>query len=119
MSRSAKMLLQVRSHFARGKKLLPGAIEHNRKETENRAIDKPLLTQPIANRKMNKFSSFWLRSRKELHHQTAPALVKACDLIAVEQLNIKKLAQTKPAKSILDAPQPAFLAIFSAKDSVA
>ena len=43
------------------------------------------------------------RQRQEFHYKVARILVKAYDLIGVEELNIKGLARTKLAKSILDA----------------
>ncbi|WP_235083065.1 RNA-guided endonuclease InsQ/TnpB family protein [Chlorogloeopsis fritschii PCC 9212] len=49
------------------------------------------------------------RQRKEFHYQVAHWLVKSYDLIVFENLNIKGLARTRLAKSILDVAWGAFL----------
>ncbi len=54
------------------------------------------------------------RQRKEFHLQVAHKLVKAYDLIGVEDLNIKGLARTNLAKSILDAAWGEFITILEA-----
>lgn len=54
------------------------------------------------------------RQRKEFHYQVAHWLCGAYDLIAFENLNIKGLARTRLAKSILDAAWGAFLNILQA-----
>ena len=54
------------------------------------------------------------RQRKEFHYQVAHWLCAAYDLIAFENLNIKGLARTRLAKSILDAAWGAFLNILQA-----
>lgn len=54
------------------------------------------------------------RQRKEFHYQVAHWLVKSYDLIAFENLNIKGLARTRLAKSILDVAWGAFLVIMQA-----
>lgn len=51
---------------------------------------------------------------REFHYKVAHTLVKAYDLIAVEDLNIKGLAKTRLAKSILDAAWGAFITILEA-----
>jgi putative transposase len=51
------------------------------------------------------------RQRKEFHYQVAHWLCSQYDLIAFENLNIKGLARTRLAKSILDAAWGSFLNI--------
>jgi putative transposase len=54
------------------------------------------------------------RQRKEFHYQVAHWLVNSYDLIVFENLNIKGLARTGLAKSILDVAWGAFLEIMQA-----
>ena len=54
------------------------------------------------------------RERKEFHYQVAHWLCDQYDLIAFESLNIKGLARTRLAKSILDAAWGSFLNILQA-----
>lgn len=54
------------------------------------------------------------RQRKEFHYQVAHWLCANYDLIAFEELNIKGLARTRLAKSILDAAWGGFLQILQA-----
>ncbi|NJK53659.1 MAG: transposase [Leptolyngbyaceae cyanobacterium SU_3_3] len=54
------------------------------------------------------------RQRKEFHYQVAHWLCSVYDLIGFENLNIKGLARTRLAKSILDAAWGSFLNILQA-----
>lgn len=54
------------------------------------------------------------RQRKDFHYQVAHWLCETYDLIAFEDLNIKGLARTRLAKSILDAAWGSFLHILQA-----
>lgn len=54
------------------------------------------------------------RQRQDFHYKTAHKLVKKYDLIAVEDLNIKGLARTNLAKSILDVAWGKFITILEA-----
>lgn len=54
------------------------------------------------------------RQRKEFHYHVAHWLVNCYDLIIFENLNIKGLAKTRLAKSILDVAWGAFLEIMQA-----
>ncbi len=54
------------------------------------------------------------RCRKEFHYHVAHWLCKTYDLISFENLNIKGLARTRLAKSILDCAWSAFLQILQA-----
>jgi putative transposase len=61
-----------------------------------------------------KFHLHVARQRKDFHYQVAHCLCSAYDLIAFEVLNIKGLARTRLAKSILDVAWGAFLEILQA-----
>ena len=54
-------------------------------------------------------------TRKDFHFKTAKNLLENHDLVAHEKLNIKGLAKTKMAKSVLDAGWGQFLSILSNK----
>jgi len=54
-------------------------------------------------------------TRKDFHFKTAKELLNSHDLVAHEKLNIKGLAKTKMAKSVLDAGWGQFLSILSTK----
>ncbi|NEO50019.1 MAG: transposase, partial [Moorea sp. SIO4A3] len=54
-------------------------------------------------------------TRKDFHFKTAKELLDNHDLVAHEKLNIKGLAKTRLAKSILDAGWGQFLSILSVK----
>jgi len=54
-------------------------------------------------------------TRKDFHFKTAKSLINNHDLIAHEKLNIKGLAKTRMAKSVLDAGWGQFLSILSTK----
>ncbi|MGQ4649095.1 RNA-guided endonuclease TnpB family protein [Lyngbya aestuarii] len=54
------------------------------------------------------------RQRQDFHYRIAHQLVRKYDLIAVEDLNIRGLARTKLAKSILDAAWGQFINILEA-----
>ncbi len=53
--------------------------------------------------------------RKDFHFKTANNLLRKYDVIAVENLNVKGLARTRLAKSVLDAGWSSFLTILSNK----
>ncbi|MBD2527649.1 RNA-guided endonuclease TnpB family protein [Nostoc sp. FACHB-133] len=68
-------------------------------------------------RQANSFARLHLhvaRQRKEFHYQVAHWLVSSYDLIVFENLNIRGLARTRLAKSILDVAWGAFLQIMQA-----
>jgi putative transposase len=54
-------------------------------------------------------------TRKDFHFKTANNLLKKYDVIAVEDLNVKGLARTRLAKSVLDAGWSSFLSILTNK----
>jgi len=53
--------------------------------------------------------------RKDFHFKTANDLLKKYDVVAVEDLNVKGLARTRLAKSVLDAGWSSFLSILANK----
>jgi putative transposase len=53
--------------------------------------------------------------RKDFHFKTANNLLKKYDVVAVEDLNVKGLARTRLAKSVLDAGWSSFLSILTHK----
>ncbi|MGB3237016.1 MAG: transposase [Geitlerinemataceae cyanobacterium] len=53
--------------------------------------------------------------RKDFHFKTANNLLRKYDVIAVEDLNVKGLARTRLAKSVLDAGWSSFLSILTNK----
>jgi putative transposase len=53
--------------------------------------------------------------RKDFHFKTANNLLKKYDVVAVEDLNVKGLARTRLAKSVLDAGWSSFLSILTNK----
>jgi putative transposase len=53
--------------------------------------------------------------RQDFHFKTANNLLKQYDVIAVEDLNVKGLARTRLAKSVLDAGWSSFLSILTNK----
>jgi putative transposase len=53
--------------------------------------------------------------RKDFHFKTANNLLKKYDVVAVENLNVKGLARTRLAKSVLDAGWSSFLSILTNK----
>ncbi|NEN98203.1 MAG: transposase [Moorea sp. SIO3I7] len=58
-------------------------------------------------------------TRKDFHFKTAKDLLDNHDLVAHEKLNIKGLAKSKMAKSVLDAGWGQFLSILSVKAEIA
>ncbi|MBD2609125.1 transposase [Scytonema hofmannii FACHB-248] len=54
-------------------------------------------------------------TRKDFHFKTACNLLRKYDVVAVEDLNVKGLARTRLAKSVLDAGWSSFLSILTAK----
>ncbi|MGL5193398.1 MAG: RNA-guided endonuclease InsQ/TnpB family protein [Chroococcales cyanobacterium] len=54
------------------------------------------------------------RIRKDFHYKTAHHLIKNHDFIAVEDLNIKGLAQTRLSKSVLDPAWGQFITLLEA-----
>jgi putative transposase len=53
--------------------------------------------------------------RKDFHFKTANNFLKKYDVVAVEDLNVKGLARTRLAKSVLDAGWSSFLSILTNK----
>ena len=65
--------------------------------------------------KLGKFHKRVADTRKDFHLKTAKGLLDNHDLVAHEKLNIKGLAKTRLAKSILDAGWGQFLSILATK----
>lgn len=53
--------------------------------------------------------------RQDFHFKTANNLLKKYDVVAVEDFNVKGLARTRLAKSVLDAGWSSFLSILQIK----
>jgi putative transposase len=96
-----KHFRQIEQHLARQQRILA----RRQKDSSNWRKQKKrvaLIHQRVA------------RARKDFFYKTAHWLVKQFDLIGVEKLNIKGLARTRMAKSILDAAWGTFLNILQA-----
>ena len=101
--------IEIQKHYRQAQKRLrvkQKKVSRKKKGSNNRrkAIAKLGKThQKVANK------------RKDFHDKTATQLVKKADVIAHEKLNIKGLAKTHLAKSILDAGWGQFLEILKLK----
>jgi putative transposase len=101
--------VEIQKHYRKAQKRLrvkQKKVSRKKKGSNNRkkAVGKLSKThQKIANK------------RKDFHYKTATHLVKKADVIAHEKLNIKGLAKTKLAKSILDAGWGQFLDLLKLK----
>ena len=101
--------IKIQQHYRKAQKRLKvkqKRVSRKKKGSNNRrkAVIKLGKThQKIANK------------RKDFHYKTATHLIKQADVIAHEKLNIKGLAKTKLAKSILDAGWGQFLEILKCK----
>lgn len=101
--------VEIQQHYRKAQKRLrvkQKKVSRKKKGSINRkkAVSKLGRThQKIANK------------RKDFHYKTATHLIKQADVIAFEKLNIKGLAKTKLAKSILDAGWGQFLEILKLK----
>ncbi|NEP53947.1 MAG: transposase, partial [Moorea sp. SIO3C2] len=87
-------------------KKLQKAVSRSKKGSNNR---KKAVT------KLGKAHKKVTDTRKDFHFKTACGLLDDHDLVAHEKLNIKGLARTKVAKSVLDAGWGQFLSILSVK----
>ncbi|NEP20634.1 transposase [Moorena sp. SIO3I6] len=87
-------------------KKIQKAVSRSRKGSNNRK--KAVTKLGVAHKKV-------ADTRKDFHFKTAKKLLDEHDLVAHEKLNIKGLAKTKLAKSVLDAGWGQFLSILSVK----
>ncbi|NEQ88337.1 MAG: transposase, partial [Moorea sp. SIO2I5] len=87
-------------------KRIQKAVSRSKKGSNNRQK---------AVRKLGKAHKKVADTRKDFHFKTAKGLLDEHDLVAHEKLNIKGLAKTKLAKSVLDAGWGQFLSILSVK----
>ncbi|OLT59737.1 RNA-guided endonuclease InsQ/TnpB family protein [Moorena bouillonii] len=87
-------------------KKIQKAVSRSKKGSNNR---KKVVT------KLGKAHKKVADTRKDFHFKTAKELLDNHDLVAHEKLNIKGLAKTKMAKSVLDAGWGQFLSILSTK----
>jgi putative transposase len=101
--------IEIQRHYRKAQKRLrvkQKKVSRKKKGSKNRrkAVAKlGRVHQKVANK------------RKDFHYKTAANLIKKADVIAYEKLNIKGLAKTKLAKSILDAGWGQFLEILKLK----
>ena len=79
-----------------------------------RKLDKSSKNAQKQNNRVARIHQRIQRQRKDFQYKIAHWLVKTYDLIAVEALNIKGLARTRLAKSILDAAWGQFITILEA-----
>jgi putative transposase len=96
-----KHFRQIESHLARQQRKL-ALKQKDSKNWQKQKRRIALIHQRIA------------RARKDFFYKTAHWLVRQFDLIGVEKLNIRGLARTRMAKSILDAAWGTFLNILQA-----
>jgi putative transposase len=87
-------------------KRLSRSVSRKRKGSNNRRK---------AVEKLARFQQTTANQRKDFHYKTAKELVDRYDVIAHEDLNIKGLAKTRLAKSILDAGWSQFISILTTK----
>jgi putative transposase len=84
------------------------------KKLRNKAVS---LKQKVSNdmrkafKRLTKYHQKTARQRKDFYYKTAIELINRYDVIGFENLNIKGLAKTRMAKSILDAGWSEFLSI--------
>ena len=90
------------------KKLKKAAMSVSRKKKGSVNRQKAIKRLGLAHKKV-------ADTRKDFHFQTAKSLLDSHDLVAHEKLNIKGLARTRLAKSILDAGWGQFLSILANK----
>ncbi len=101
--------VEIQQHYRRTQKLLrkrQKAVSRKKKGSRNRA--KAVKKLGLAHLKV-------ANKRKDFHDKTAGLIVSQADVVAYERLNIKGLAKTKLAKSILDAGWGQFLEILKCK----
>jgi putative transposase len=101
--------VEIQQHYRKTQRLLKRkqkAVSRRKKGSRNRAK---------AVKKLAKTHLKVANKRKDFHDKTAAFIVSKAEVIAHEKLNIKGLAQTKLAKSILDAGWGQFLEILKRK----
>lgn len=101
--------IEIQQHYRKAQKRLrvkQKKVSRKKKGSTNRK-------KAVA--KLGKAHQKIANKRKYFHYKTATHLVGKADVIAYEKLNIKGLAKTKLAKSILDAGWGQFLEILTLK----
>ena len=99
----------IPQHYRKAQKRLK--VIQKRLSRRNKGSNRRLKTVKQLGKQHKKIAD----KRRDFHFKTANNLLKKYDVIAVEDLNVKGLARTRLAKSVLDAGWSSFLNILTNK----